>query len=297
MQSDEYAENSCSVGKNLEKLYYEKVFNEIYPQIKHQKKGILSTVIHILLDPEESQAQKICNRLEIKDNALLKDDLSISSDILRLFISNSNQSKRRENNIFLSVKERVKNVGKSLPNDYKENDMNLFQFVAIGCFLVGVFAFIKNFETKKTESEVEKDDKTDPPNQNNFPPKPKIPKPAVLCLVVSASVVKNLKINNPINVSQIEELIDNASYFLCTSPKDADTIQPHLELTDEDILNASDNTEVYVRIDIDYGEEIIGQTVPYILKKNLPRNEKLVVSKLACLKYLSVSGLEKFNRI
>lgn len=121
--------------------------------------------------------------------------------------------------------------------------------------------------------------------------------PVALCLVVPASVVGNIRENHTINVSDIETLIENASYFLCTSPEEANTIQQRLKLTEEDITDVSEQREFYVRIDIADGPEMIGKKVQYILKRNLPPNGQGTVGKLACLEYLSVSGLEKFNRV
>ena len=118
-----------------------------------------------------------------------------------------------------------------------------------------------------------------------------------LCLVVPASVVENVRKNYPIYVSDIERLIDNSLYFLCTTPEDANATQQRLELTEEDITTVSEQREIYVRINIDNGEEMRDKRVPYILKRNLPSNGQGTVKKLAFLEYLSVSGLEKFNRI
>jgi hypothetical protein len=86
-------------------------------------------------------------------------------------------------------------------------------------------------------------------------------------------------------------------YFLCTTPEDATATQQRLELTEEDITTVSEQREIYVTINIADGEEMIGKKVPYILKRNLPPNGQGMVTQLACLKYLSVSGLENFNRI
>jgi hypothetical protein len=118
-----------------------------------------------------------------------------------------------------------------------------------------------------------------------------------LCLIVPASALKNLLENDPINISDIEELIDNASYFLCTDIDKADCISKLLQTTNEDINTVNDQREVYVRIKISDGEEMIGKKIPYILKRNLPHYGSANIIKLACLKYLSVSGLEKFNRV
>jgi hypothetical protein len=118
-----------------------------------------------------------------------------------------------------------------------------------------------------------------------------------LCLVVPASVVENVKENSPIDVSDIEKLIDNSLYFLCTTPEDANATWELLDRTGADITTVSEQREIYVRINIADGEDMIGKKVPYILKRNLPSNGQGMVTQLACLEYLSVSGLEKFNRI
>lgn len=279
-------EVGCSPGESLERLY-EEVFDEIYPQIKNQKIGVLSTVIYTILEADKSQAIKLCDYFKIDSKSPLNDDLTISSDIIGFFISNPNVKKQW---IIKPVKEGVKNVRQYFGSNLESYEMKLYQIVVIGCLIVGVVACITYLKTKQKKSQLEKDDKTPPP-------KPKIPQPAALCLVVPASAVKNIKPDNPINISEIQQLIDNTSYFLCANLQDADATQNHLELANEDITDASENTEVYVRINIDDGEKMIGKTVPYILKKNLPTNGELVITELACLKYLSNSGLEKFNRV
>jgi hypothetical protein len=126
---------------------------------------------------------------------------------------------------------------------------------------------------------------------------PKGAAPVALCLVVPASVVENVRENSPIDVSGIEKLIDNSLYFLCTTPEDANATWERLERTGEDITTLSEQREIYVRININDGEDMIGKKVPYILKRNLPPNGQGIVTQLDCLKYLSVSGLENFNRI
>ncbi len=154
---------------------------------------------------------------------------------------------------------------------------------------------------ERPNSQEPKRKQTQGDSSNNRPalaPSPKKSSVSVaLCLIVPASVVGNIRENHTINVSDIETLIENASYFLCTSPEEANTIQQRLKLTNEDIKDVSEQREIYVRINIADGEDMIGKKVPYILKRNLPSNGQGTVEKLACLEYLSVSGLENFNRI
>lgn len=277
-----------SPGQRLENLY-EEVFDDIYPQIKNHKKGVLATVIYILT-PENSKAEQICKDLQIEHNALLSDDLSISSDIIGLFISNPNDKKQW---IIEPLKEGVKSVRKSFGSNLEDNDMKLFQIVVIGCFIVGTVSCLI-YLNKKQEGGEKENHKNSP---FSSPPPNKVSITVALCLIVPASVAGNVQENSTINVSNIETLIENASYFLCTSIEDANTTQQLLELTNEDITNLSEQREVYIRINIADGEEMIGKKVKYILKRNLPTNGQGVIRKFACLKYLSVSGLEKFNRV
>ena len=92
-----------SPGQNL-KTVYEQVFEEIYPHIKEGKKGVLSTVIYLIV-PES--ATKICSSFGIDSKALLEHDLLISFDILSLFVSTPNDKKQQ-------ITEQFKEVFKNL---------------------------------------------------------------------------------------------------------------------------------------------------------------------------------------
>ncbi|QLE46825.1 hypothetical protein FD724_00700 [Nostoc sp. C057] len=116
-----------------------------------------------------------------------------------------------------------------------------------------------------------------------------------LHLVVPVFVVNNTKENHLITASDIEKLIDNARYFLCTKSAVPDLIEDFLKFTDENISTIHERSEIYIRINIPDGQEMLDKKVPYILKRNLPSHGQGVVRKIACLEDLS--GLEKFNRI
>ncbi|WP_071189132.1 hypothetical protein [Trichormus sp. NMC-1] len=287
-----------SPGKELKKLC-DDIFNEIYPQIKKQKKGVLSTIIYIILEQEHSQAEQIHKYFQIENNASLEDDLSISADVIGLFISDPNKNKDWWKEIIndgvVQVKEIAKDARKKIGSRLESNDMKLFQIVVIGCLIVGTVSCL--IYLKKKQGEVEKKSKNNTPSDSSPPPR-RVPVSVALCLVVPAAVVRNLGNvikDTTINVSDIETLIENASYFLCTSPEYTNAIQ--LKLTSEDIRNVSEQREIYIRIKIDDGGDMKGKKVPYILKRNLPSNGQGIVEKIACLEYLSVSGLEDFNRI
>ncbi|MDB9489644.1 hypothetical protein PN478_03765 [Dolichospermum circinale CS-534/05] len=296
----------------IENLYQE-VFDTIYKQIETQQKGVLSTVIYSILDPNDSKAKELCQFFEIKDNGTLNDDLSVSSTIssgvINILIKPLKDKKQYGgliDNLDLDKLREVFNKVLYLPQEIistfdstkkeEKKKMELYLIVAIGCLIVGVPSCVIYLQNQKQEQRKKENHKNSPS------PQPKVFTRISLCLIVPVSVVRSVKINArencTINVSDIEILIENASYFLCTNAEN-DTIDKSLSLTDEDITNLSEEREVYVRIRIGVydADKMIGNKVRYILKTNLPANGQGTVTKLGCLEYLSVSGLEKFNRI
>ncbi|WP_251957558.1 hypothetical protein [Nostoc commune] len=116
-----------------------------------------------------------------------------------------------------------------------------------------------------------------------------------LCLVIPASAAYNLRINSSVNVSDLKELIDNASYFLCTESAKVKSIDESLVPTNEDIASVNERKRIYIRINIPNAQTMIGKDSQYSLKENLPLQEQGTIEKIYCLKYLS--GLEAFNSI
>ncbi|MBE9217967.1 hypothetical protein [Dolichospermum flos-aquae] len=278
-----------SPGQNLKTLY-EQVFEKVYPHINGHKKGILFTVIHLIV-PEN--AQEILSLSNISDKASVEEDLSILSDIIDIFVSTPNGKKQQITAQFQEVFNNLLDL-----NKYENNDLKLFQIVVIGCLIVGVSACLSFLrKAQQSPKNIPSNIPSNIPLGNSSPPQ-KNSHTASLCLVVPESVLNgNIKENYPINISEIGKLIDNSAYFLCTNSEQADTIQNQLELTEENITKVSEQREVYIRINIADAPGIIGKKFPYILKRNLPANGQGVVRKIACLKYLSVSGLDEFNRI
>ena len=301
--------NDGSFPEQVIENLYQEVFDTIYKQIGTQQKGVLSTVIYSILDPDDSKAKELCQLFQIKDNGSLNDDLSISSSIssgvIDLLIKHLKDKKQYEDitdklreifNKVLYLPQEIFNSTFDSTKKEEKKKMELYQIVVIGCLIVGVPSCLIYLQEQKKEQRKKEN------HQSSPSPQPKVFTRISLCFVVPVPVVTSVKINArencPINVSDIEILIENASYFLCTNAEN-DTIDKSLSLTDEDITNLSEEREVYVRIRIGVydADKMIGNKVRYILKTNLPANGQGTVTKLGCLEYLSVSGLEKFNRI
>jgi hypothetical protein len=73
-----------------------------------------------------------------------------------------------------------------------------------------------------------------------------------------------------VNVSELKELIDNASYFLCTESSKVKSIDESLISTDEDITSVNERKRIYVSINIPNAQTMIGKDSQYSLKENLP---------------------------
>ncbi|WP_414529233.1 hypothetical protein [Nodularia chucula] len=256
---------------------YNQVCKRIYPEIKGIKRGILyNTILRILCEDTsqyQEETKKICDYFGIKDNSYPEEDQKIIDKLLDTIL--------RDNPI---IKEPAKIV-KNLPGGNME-----WVFVAAAFTFVGLFIHKKNLDKNEVQ-------KTIPPKASEGTEKQPISQlsiPADICLIVPASIASNFINSENLKVDDLTYLIDNTSYFLCTTVKVAESNETNLQITDEDILPDS-RQEVYMRINIKDGRNLIDKKVLYILKRNLPTNEIGVIKKIACL--TDLSGLEKFNRV
>ncbi|MDZ8079580.1 MAG: hypothetical protein RMX35_10835 [Nostoc sp. DcaGUA01] len=260
----------------LEYLYLE-VLDYVHPQIKDLKFGILHEVLYIILDTEPQQAERICKDFRIQSSATKNDD----EEIIDSLIGKPVRTMSNPINIFDASKREI------------------FWVVVVACILVGSIGCIQFILQRRKSKGREGNSRNVQQQPVAVPSQPSVaqlqPLTVALCLVAPAHILNSLKEQDLIDADVIEKLIDNSSYFVCIKDADAELLQQDLDLTDENISIISDRREVYVRIQIKDGQEILDKTVPYILKRNLPSNHKGVVKKLAPLGDLS--GLEKFNRV
>ena len=277
----------------LETLYTD-VWDLVYPQVANENNGVLYKVIHILLEAEKSTADEICTDTGINKNASLNDDERIAGDQLLMEKPNPlNQLGKPKN--WLTQK-----MHHTTLNNLNNPDMvTVAWLVFIGSILVGAGVCIQYINRKSNARNRRGNGRNRQPD--SLPSPPPEPITAALCLVVPASVIIDLRdkrpnsfTDNSLEFSDLKTLIDNASYFLCTDVENAASKEQFLEMTHEDIPTNS-NREVYIRIHINQGQEMIDKESPYILKRNLPNYGQRIIQKYACLRNLS--GLENFNRI
>lgn len=267
------------------KKIYNKVFEEvkINPQIKGLERGVLYNVIAIILGEENLYAaQDICHSLNIKSSAEGDDEI-IKELITEVFIDRQVLSQNIPGKDWV-VKSSLKG------NQAFKNEEEKMEWVIVAaCALVGVYfcnQYLKKIQQQKANQKkgIAAESKPAP-----------LPIPAALCLNVPASVVSNLKVDARVSFDKLPYLIDNASYFLCTRIEDAISNEKRLErLLDQNIASDS-RRDVYIRININDGQQLIDNKIRYKLKENLPIHAEYVVKEKVCLRNLS--GLEEFNRI
>lgn len=256
---------------------YQQIFEQVFPQIKSQEVGTLSSVIYLILD-NKSQAQELCQEYDIKKKASLDEDLDLSDDIIYT-ISINKQKPVKESPILKTGGEIFKNVSrpfrKQLDND--KDKMELIVLAAV--ILIGTY-FTQKLLRRFHE-------------QNTLPPvPPSQPIPTAICLAVPASAVYGLTVGKRINREKIIELIESAPEFLCIRTEEAE--QQMIDVINQEILQDS-QLKFYIRIDIPNGQYIIGAETKYVIKRDIPKDTEGKIIQLGRLRDASV--LKSFNRI
>ena len=285
---------------NLNDLYtslFEKLKND--PNVQEVENGILYHAIQMVLGEKQPQEkiQEIFNNYGIKPDNLRNDDLKISLEIIldsnlilwQLIIPFYENFKEKINSLQSWMIPLLTQTAKQIPIpniNIKEKEMELIFAAAI--ILAALLVVWKVYLDPKAKRNTLVEEPIQKPTLPSS-----ISSSAELCLIIPASIANGVK--NVLSKDDLITLIYNASYFLCTDFDTADRNQEKLNMAETEDILPNSNREVYIRIKIDNGGNMIGQKMPYSLKTNLPENVQGTVKKLACLRDLS--GLEKFNRV
>ena len=275
------------------------IYNEVYykviredKDILDKKKGVLYSTISLLFDeyylkdPQDKTAW-LCKQLKIQNNSPIKKDLELAITILT---SLEQSLIPMDMPIPKSIPEKGLEVKNRLAQSILNDNNILLVIVICACVLVGAYVCLKYLNRKNSKSARMKGQKASSPDLNIYQPVISSLQPAVLCLIVPGNVASVLP--PKININQLKDLIDSASYFLCV--KKDEKVEDRLNLTNEPIPTKSQK-EVFVKVELSNGMDLIGKTTRYEIKSNL--NESIVceIQTVKCLKNLS--GLESFIRI
>jgi hypothetical protein len=282
------------INKPLKSLYND-VFQKISSHIENENEGVLHKIIHIILENERGKAKFICDYCDISPYNSLKDDQNVIDGLIFF------------NHKILEQFDPIKFVGNLVNSEThysekKEKEMDLFWITVIACTLVGAYSCkkyvdnIKEEKTKQVRGGKARGIQTATKAEylvTQTPPSSPIS--TDLCLIVPASIASKFINSHYLTADDITYLIDSASYFLCTRVEDAESNEQNLILMRNEAILSDSKREVYIRINIPNGGNMLGQKMPYYLKTNFPENVQCTVKELSCIRDLS--GLEKFNRI
>jgi hypothetical protein len=279
------------MSSNPLKSIYEEVFEKLIknPEIQGIREGALYKVIQIILGEEQSDTQKktreICDRLGIREDGNKAEDFGVIANFTEVVLDRQPGAKHLPEKTLLS--QLAVNV-----NQFVIDDEEKMKWIIVSaCALVGVYFCVQYLKDRQQRER----DEQEATRANSLPPPQSAPSPAVLFLIVPAKIASSLTINTDLRIDSVKHLIDNASYFLCTRLREADSIEQRLELSD-DYGYLDSQQETYVRIEIsDGGQVLIDKKVPYALKTNLSNNARFTIKRIACLGRLFELNL--FNRI
>lgn len=281
-----------SNGNNLNTIYdqvYEKLKVRYNNLFKDERGKFYNIIREILGESDPKVTQIICDAVNIKSKSYPRDDFKIVEELLSEVFT----ERQVTSNIVPQLKKLTNQVIVGLNNSNAEDSMKWL--VVAACMLVGVYACLQYLEGRKKQ-----DQRRRSQPQPSTPPETKptsMPIPAGLCLVVPASSISSFQTGECLDGQSLTRLINSASYFLCKRLTEAKNLERSLEVTTEAIkdIPVDSPREVYVRVKIDNGKEMIDKTTRYEIKENIQDSEQYEIETIECLRTLS--GLESFIRI
>lgn len=265
------------------KKSYKQIFDQIYPHIKNQQLGTLSTVFYLILN--ESEARELCEEYGVKKNYSLDEDLDLADDIIYT-VSIDKQKLVKANFISRTGGEIVKNISRPFRKSLDSNEDKMEFIVVAAVILIGAF-----FSQKLLIKDKSKNILSSSTKEISSPSLTR--QPTAICLAVPASAVFGLTIGKAIDRNEIIQLIEAASDFICTQVGQAETLGVDIDINQSP--SPDSQLKFYIRIDIPDGREIIGGETKYVIKRDLRPNTQGEIKELGRLR--SISSISSFNRI
>jgi hypothetical protein len=278
------------MNSNLKKLYdpyqsFDQVLNQLQSEVGIPSEGIFYKVIQILCKEDKKYALEIYDDFGITSSASPDQDVQIISTLIETsFLDTQFENLFRRN----FQQDILKNT-----NELDGNEkMEIIKFILVGCFLLYVaYRFAPELDKKRSKTKVkEKRKGVSSPQPDSYKSID-----AYLCLVVLSKRVINVRKNDVLDKENLSKLIDGASHLLCVKSEDVYESEQFLNVDEDNVILPDSNREVYIRIKVNDGQKLIGETFPYYLQSNLSLKSKGIVEEIFCLKNLS--GLQAFNRI
>jgi len=266
-------------------------------KILHIKKGFFYHVILELFEEDrifseseiQTKTKRVCEYFSIEKSTSIDQDYKKALEI----IERNEESLPKK--LIRKIKNQVReNAQGKIPEDndsiQEKEKMELIIFVA--CILVGLYFCLYYIEKKRGFFERQISQPLVVTSRVVTPTETSRPLSVKLCLVVPAHETIRFSCGTKIEAAKLKQLIDVSSYFFCNTIIDNNKLS--LETPSGPIAENS-HREMYIKIDITDGKDMIGAKTRYSLKENLEDTARCIIEEIAYLK--SLSGLESFVRI
>ncbi|MDB9501686.1 hypothetical protein PN441_01280 [Spirulina major CS-329] len=257
---------------------------------------------HVILELFEEDSTFSESKIEVKtgyvcEHAGIEKDTSINQDYKKALeiIESDEESLANEEplakKLFKKLKTQVhENIQGKIPgdNDSIQEQEKMKLIIIVACTLVGLYFCLYYIQKKKRRSF----------EPHGFQPSVVTPTQIFrpisvkLYLIVPAHETIRFSSGTKIEAAKLKQLIDASSYFFCNTIIDNNKLS--LETPSGPIAENS-YREMYIKIDITDGKDMIGAKTRYSLKENLKDTARCIIEEIAYLK--SLSGLENFVRV
>lgn len=187
---------------------------------------------------------------------------------------------------FIPIHDLIFNLSSGFVIDQiKMSKENLIKAAIAASIVLVVIAFL--YRGKKTnnkpQSQITQED-SDTENRSDS-------REVSLCLILKSEYLGDLLASRNVDITstRLKELIDRANYFLCVDIGNVSNLENKWSIAQvSEPDNGDEDADVYVRVNITNGQEMIDATYPYALSEGILPNSKVKLEKISYLRNMSL---------
>jgi hypothetical protein len=248
---------------------FDRILDDVWREVKYLEKGVLYKTISIL---DKENAEAICKKFEIKNDARITKDLQALNQIKSLRNPSNNTPMKpiieahdlAQAKIDSAIENSPDNILVQSVNFIRQNltnELEIASIISIALITIALYTL----KYGKQSSHQERSSRAtiiDNPTSD-----------AVLCLAVPISRIdpelkRILVVESKVTVEEIKLLVDKSVYFIACDESNLDRYNRKALNLSEESIEYAETGDVYIQLYVPNGEGIIGQD----LKRSLSRN-------------------------
>jgi hypothetical protein len=273
---------------------FDRILDDVWREVKYLEKGVLYKTISIL---DKENAEAICKKFEIKNDARITKDLQALNQIKSLRNPSNNTPMKpiieahdlAQAKIDSAIENSPDNILVQSVNFIRQNltnELEIASIISIALITIALYTL----KYGKQSSHQERSSRAtiiDNPTSD-----------AVLCLAVPISRIdpelkRILVVESKVTVEEIKLLVDKSVYFIACDESNLDRYNRKALNLSEESIEYAETGDVYIQLYVPNGEGIIGQDLKRSLSRNLP-DYKATIEDIAILNDLT--NIDRFHR-